>query len=476
MGNRPLENALRSAGQQIAEGKGLTMAFTDVGLFPPLVIRMLRIGENTGALDRALLNVSYFYNREVRESIGKVQAMIEPAMTIVLGAILGWVMLAVLGPGLRHHLEDEVLLVRPSAMSAKLVVYFTANGHALYRWGGGALELESRFSPDEQGLDGFRAHLKGHRGALVYVLADLAGEDFHEDQIPYLRGGDRQAVIDRRLAQRYRDTRLATALTLGIVTGERRSERLLLASFTNAQQFTDWLDALAESGARLVGRLLGAAARAGAARPPRRAQRARVRGEREQHRSAAVLRRGRPPSLRAPGAHRRHGAAGAGPVRARRNAAPGAVPVERCARCRAKARRCRCWSSRPPPCAPLSSRRWFPTPGWCSARWTSTRRRKRSASSACPPMPRASSCSCTSRCATRPRSSSRAAKTGAASSCGGCSARSPSRGAAGFAACLLYAGARIYRPVRREEPDLGAAAAKRRRRRSNTSARRRRFR
>ncbi len=98
VGNRPLENALRSAGQQIAEGKGLTMAFTDVGLFPPLVIRMLRIGENTGALDKALLNVAYFYNREVRESIGRVQAMIEPAMTLVLGAILGWVMLAVLGP------------------------------------------------------------------------------------------------------------------------------------------------------------------------------------------------------------------------------------------------------------------------------------------------------------------------------------------------------------------------------------------
>ena len=98
VGNRPLENALRTAGQQIAEGKGLTMAFTDVGLFPALVIRMLKIGENTGALDRALLNVSYFYNREVKEGIDRVQAMIEPAMTLVLGAILGWVMLAVLGP------------------------------------------------------------------------------------------------------------------------------------------------------------------------------------------------------------------------------------------------------------------------------------------------------------------------------------------------------------------------------------------
>jgi len=98
VGNKPLENALRTAGQQIAEGKNLTAAFEDAALFPPLVIRMLKIGENTGGLDTALLNVSYFYNREVRESIGKLQAMIEPALTLVLGLILGWVMLAVLGP------------------------------------------------------------------------------------------------------------------------------------------------------------------------------------------------------------------------------------------------------------------------------------------------------------------------------------------------------------------------------------------
>jgi type IV pilus assembly protein PilC len=98
VGNRPLEQALRTAGQQIAEGKNMTAAFQDLNLFPPLVIRMLRIGENTGALDTALLNVSYFYNREVKEAIGKLQAMIEPAMTLLLGAILGWVMLSVLGP------------------------------------------------------------------------------------------------------------------------------------------------------------------------------------------------------------------------------------------------------------------------------------------------------------------------------------------------------------------------------------------
>jgi type IV pilus assembly protein PilC len=98
VGNKPLEGALRTAGQQIAEGKNMTAAFADLALFPPLIIRMLKIGETTGALDTSLLNVSYFYNREVRESIAKVQAMIEPALTLLLGAILGWVMLSVLGP------------------------------------------------------------------------------------------------------------------------------------------------------------------------------------------------------------------------------------------------------------------------------------------------------------------------------------------------------------------------------------------
>lgn len=98
MDNKPMEYALRTAGQQIAEGKNVTAAFQDIGLFPPLVIRMLRIGENTGALDRALLNVTYFYNREVRDGIARVQAMIQPALTVVLGVILAWIMLSVLGP------------------------------------------------------------------------------------------------------------------------------------------------------------------------------------------------------------------------------------------------------------------------------------------------------------------------------------------------------------------------------------------
>jgi type IV pilus assembly protein PilC len=98
VGNAVMKEALQEVGRLIADGKNVTAAFQSVGLFPPLVIRMLRVGESTGALDTALLNVSYFYNRDVKESIARVQTMIEPVMTVTVGIILGWVMLAVLGP------------------------------------------------------------------------------------------------------------------------------------------------------------------------------------------------------------------------------------------------------------------------------------------------------------------------------------------------------------------------------------------
>lgn len=139
-------------------------------------------------------------------------------------------------------------------MAERRILYFTAEGPVLYRSAGAALEIESRFSSDDAGVQDFRAYLRGRKGALFSVLADLAGEDFHEDQIPQLRGAEREAVVQRRLAQRYRDTRLATALSLGTTLGgERRNERLLLASFTNTQQIAPWLDALGEAGARLAG-------------------------------------------------------------------------------------------------------------------------------------------------------------------------------------------------------------------------------
>ena len=139
-------------------------------------------------------------------------------------------------------------------MAARHVLYFTAENRTLYRAERQGLELVGKFSADEAGLEAFGAHLRGERSALLAVLADLAGEDFHEEQIPCVRGADRQALLARRLAQRYRDTRLAAALPLGVVqAAERRNERVLLASFTNTQQLAPWLDALEEAGARLAG-------------------------------------------------------------------------------------------------------------------------------------------------------------------------------------------------------------------------------
>ncbi len=96
--NRIIKNALESARQQIADGSSVSEAFEFTHLFPRLVVRMLRVGENTGNLGDSILNVSYFYKRDVDDSIDKMQALIEPAMTTILGLILGWVMLSVLGP------------------------------------------------------------------------------------------------------------------------------------------------------------------------------------------------------------------------------------------------------------------------------------------------------------------------------------------------------------------------------------------
>lgn len=98
VGNAVIAEALQRVRHQISEGVALTSSFENTGLFPPLVVRMFRVGESSGALDNSLENVSYFFNRDVRESIERVQSLIEPVLTVVLGAMLGWVMLSVLGP------------------------------------------------------------------------------------------------------------------------------------------------------------------------------------------------------------------------------------------------------------------------------------------------------------------------------------------------------------------------------------------
>jgi type IV pilus assembly protein PilC len=96
--NRYIANGIQRAGQQINAGETLSEAFQNLGMFPPLVVRMLRVGENTGAIDTALLNVTYFYNRDVRESVDKALKLLEPTLTLVLGIVLALILFSVLTP------------------------------------------------------------------------------------------------------------------------------------------------------------------------------------------------------------------------------------------------------------------------------------------------------------------------------------------------------------------------------------------
>jgi type IV pilus assembly protein PilC len=98
VGNRVIADGLMRAGQQVSAGASLTECFHNLGMFPPLVIRMLRVGENTGALDVALRNVNYFYTRDVRESVDKALKLLEPSITVVLGLVLALIMWSVLSP------------------------------------------------------------------------------------------------------------------------------------------------------------------------------------------------------------------------------------------------------------------------------------------------------------------------------------------------------------------------------------------
>ncbi|OQW69850.1 MAG: secretion system protein [Proteobacteria bacterium ST_bin12] len=98
VGNRVIADALSRAHAQINAGDSMSESFHNAELFPPLVVRMIKVGESTGALDKSLLNISYFYDRDVNELMQKMLKLLEPALTVILGLILAFIMVSVLGP------------------------------------------------------------------------------------------------------------------------------------------------------------------------------------------------------------------------------------------------------------------------------------------------------------------------------------------------------------------------------------------
>ncbi|MCX7891178.1 MAG: hypothetical protein N2544_02255 [Burkholderiales bacterium] len=138
-------------------------------------------------------------------------------------------------------------------MPEKRVLYLTSGLLAAYRVRRGTVELDARFAETEEGVGAFDSYARSLGDALVYFLADLVEEDFLPETIPFVRGGDRRALLERRLAQRYRDASLSLVQSLGTERTQRREERILLSAFTNTQPFVPWLTALREAGVAVVG-------------------------------------------------------------------------------------------------------------------------------------------------------------------------------------------------------------------------------
>ena len=122
-------------------------------------------------------------------------------------------------------------------MPSKRLCYFTSQEATAYLWEEGGLRKEAAFGMNEEGVAEFSRYVAGAGQSLFYVLADVVEEDFFQENIPYVRGGDRRALLARKLAQRYRDTSLAIPISLGSeIHAGRREERILYTSFTNAHQ------------------------------------------------------------------------------------------------------------------------------------------------------------------------------------------------------------------------------------------------
>lgn len=138
-------------------------------------------------------------------------------------------------------------------MPARRVLYLTSRQMYACSWRSGKLARDATFETREEGLAEFEKYVGANPSALYYLVADVVEEDYAQESIPLVRGGDRKTLLARKIAQRFRDTSLAMSLSLGTQSGERREERVLFSSFTNTQQFHPWLNVLAAKEVKLAG-------------------------------------------------------------------------------------------------------------------------------------------------------------------------------------------------------------------------------
>ena len=97
-GNRVIHDAAMRSRAAIAGGATIARPLEESGAFTPMVVRMIEVGERTGALDDMLARVADFYEREVDTALEAVIAMVEPVMIVVLGVVVGGVIVAMYLP------------------------------------------------------------------------------------------------------------------------------------------------------------------------------------------------------------------------------------------------------------------------------------------------------------------------------------------------------------------------------------------
>ena len=96
--NGLLKDAVEQSRESIREGHGMGQTLAHSGLFPPLLIEMIRVGERSGELERMLERVADNYEREVAHSLSQMTTVLEPLMTVAMAAVIVFMMLAVLMP------------------------------------------------------------------------------------------------------------------------------------------------------------------------------------------------------------------------------------------------------------------------------------------------------------------------------------------------------------------------------------------
>ncbi len=97
-GNDVIAKAVGQSQQSIKEGQGLAQPLEQTGVFPPMVTKMISIGEDTGALDSLLEKVAVFYDREVDVAVSKLSSSLEPLLMVFMGGVVGFIVLSIFMP------------------------------------------------------------------------------------------------------------------------------------------------------------------------------------------------------------------------------------------------------------------------------------------------------------------------------------------------------------------------------------------